>query len=79
LLDVLLALLHRRGARAERKVEQALLEDRTRVNGKTGMLLRLADAALENPDGVGKELGFPVVHEATLRELVKEWKATGPV
>ena len=79
LVDVLLELIHRIGARAERKVEKELLEDLKRVNGKTGMLFRLAEAALENPDGVVKEIVFPVVNEATLRELVKEWQSTGPV
>ena len=79
LVDVLLELIHRIGAKAERKVEKELLEDLKRVNGKTGMLFRLAEAALENPDGVVKEIVFPVVNEATLRELVKEWKSTGPV
>jgi TnpA family transposase len=79
LVDVLLELIHRIGAKAERKVEKELLEDLKRVNGKTGLLFRLAEAALENPDGVIKEIVFPVVNEATLRELVKEWKSTGPV
>jgi len=79
LVDVLLELIHRIGARAERKVEKELLEDLKRVHGKTGMLFRLAEAALAHPDGVVKEIVFPVVNEATLRELVKEWKATGPV
>jgi hypothetical protein len=45
LVDVLLELIHRIGARAERKVEKELLEDFKRVNGKTGMLFRLAEAA----------------------------------
>jgi len=42
------------------------------------MLFRLAEAALAHPEGVVKEIVFPLVHEATLRDLVKEWKATGP-
>ncbi len=77
LVDSLIELIHRIGAKAERKVEKELLEDLKRVNGKTGMLFRLAEAALDNPDGVVKEIVFPVVNETTLRDLVKEWKATG--
>ena len=42
------------------------------------MLFRLAEAALAHPEGVVKEIVFPIVNEATLRDLVKEWKATGP-
>jgi hypothetical protein len=79
LVDSLIELIHRIGAKAERKVEKELLEDLKRVNGKTGMLFRLAEAALENPDGVIKEIVFPVVNESTLRDLVKEWKSTGPI
>jgi hypothetical protein len=42
------------------------------------MVLRLAEAALAHPVGVVKEIVFPMVHEATWRDLVKEWKAPGP-
>ena len=42
------------------------------------MLSRLAEASLDHPTGVVHEVIFPVVSEATLRDLVKEWKATGP-
>ena len=33
---------------------------------------------LEKPDGTVREVVFPVVGEQTLRDLVKEAKATGP-
>jgi hypothetical protein len=79
LADLLIDLIHRIGAKAERKVEKELLEDLKRVHGKTGMLFRLAEAALDHPDGVVKEIVFPVVSEDTLRDLVKEWKSTGPL
>lgn len=79
LVGSLIELIHRLGAKAERKVEKERLEDLKRVNGQTGMLFRLAEAALENPDGVVKEIVFPVVNENSLRDLVKEWKSTGPI
>jgi hypothetical protein len=78
LVDLLIALIHRIRARAERRVEQELLEDLKRVRGKTGMLFRLAEATLTPPEGIVKEVVFPVVSEQTLHELVKEWHATGP-
>jgi Tn3 transposase DDE domain/Domain of unknown function (DUF4158) len=78
LVDLLLELIHRLGAKAERKVEKALVDDLKRVHGKTGMLYRVAEASLDHPTGVVHEVIFPVVSEATLRDLVKEWKATGP-
>ena len=70
--------IHQIGARAERKVERELLEDLKRVSGKQNLLFNLADATLAQPDGVVRDVVFPVVGEQTLRDLVKEWKATGP-
>ena len=79
LVDLLLELIHRIGAKAERKVDKELLEDLKRVHGTTGMLYRVAEATLAQPTGVVQEVVFPVVSEATLRDIVKEWKSTGPI
>lgn len=78
LVDLLIETIHQIGARAERKVERALLEDLKHVSGKQNLLFNLADATLAQPDGVVRDVVFPVVGEQTLRDLVKEWKATGP-
>ena len=78
LVDLLLELVHRLGTKAERKVEKALVDDLKRVHGKTGMLYRLAEASLDHPTGLVQEVILPVVSEATLRDVVKEWKTTGP-
>jgi TnpA family transposase len=78
LIDLLIETIHRIGARAERKVERELLADLKRVTGKQNLLFELADATLAQPDGVVRDVVFPVVGEKTLRALVKEWKATGP-
>lgn len=78
LVDLLIETIHHIGARAERKVERELLDDLKRVTGKQNILFEVADAALDNPDGIVREVVYPVVGEQTLRDLVKEWKATGP-
>ncbi len=78
LVDLLIETVHRIGARAERKVERELLADIKRVGRKHNLLFELADATLAHPDGVVRDVVFPVVGEETLRDLVKEWKATGP-
>jgi len=78
LVDLLIETIHHIGARAERKVERELLDDLKRVTGKQNILFELADASLSKPDGVVREVVFPVAGEQTLRDLVKEWKATGP-
>ena len=78
LVELLIEIIHHIGARAERKVERELLEDLKRVTGKQTLLFELADAALAHPEGIVREVVFPVVGEQTLRDLVREWKATGP-
>ena len=78
LVDLLIETVHAIGARAERRVERELLDDLKRVTGKQSLLFQLADAALARPEGTVREVVFPVVNEATLRDLVREWKATGP-
>jgi TnpA family transposase len=47
------------------------------VAGKTRLLYRIADAALEHPDEPVREVVFPIVNEQTLRDLVAEYKAQG--
>lgn len=78
LLDLLVRVVHKIGARAERRVEKELLEDLKKVTGKTNLLFQMAEAAVENPEGTVREVLYPVVGEATLRELVKEYKSAGP-
>lgn len=78
LVDLLIETIHRIGAHAERKVERELLDDLKRVTGKQNILFELADASLAQPDGIVREVVYPVAGEQTLRDLVKEWKATGP-
>jgi hypothetical protein len=64
---------------ADAKALKDWLRDQAkRVTGKHNLLFELAEAALDRPDGVVREVVFPVVAEQTLRDLVKEWKATGP-
>jgi len=77
LVDLLVATVHRIETRAERKADRQLLEDFKRVAGKDSLLFQVADAALAHPDGIVKEVVYPVLGEETLRALVKEWKATG--
>ena len=78
LIDLLIETIHHIGARAERRVEHELLDDLKRVTGKQNLLFEVAGAALEKPDGVVRDVVFPVVGEQTLRDLVREAKATGP-
>ncbi len=77
LVDLLIATVHKIGAKAERRVTQELLVDIKRVTGKNTLLYHLAEAAVDHPDGVVREVLYPVVSEKTLRDLVREYKASG--
>jgi hypothetical protein len=78
LVELLIQIIHRIGATAERRVERELIGTLKRVAGKNILLCQLAETALAHPDGVIREVLFPVVDEQTLAALVKELKSTGP-
>ena len=77
LVELLIQIIHRINSRAERRVSKELLDDFKKVSGKTGILFQLAEAAMDKPDGVIKEVIYPVVGETTLKNLVREFKSTG--
>ena len=78
LVELLIETVHAIGARAEHRVEKEMLEDLKRVGGKQALLYRMAGAAVEDPDGKVRDVIYPAVGEQTLRDLVREAKATGP-
>jgi hypothetical protein len=47
------------------------------VSGKPGLLFHMAEASLDHPKGQVDEVIYPVVGEQTLRNLVKEYHASG--
>jgi hypothetical protein len=63
LIDPLTETIHQIGARAERRVDRELLDDLKGVSGKQNLLFGLAGAALDHPDGIVREVVFPVVGE----------------
>ena len=77
-MDLLIQIVHRISVRAEKKVVDELLGDLQKVHGKTTLLFKMAEAALEQPNGVVKEVLYPVVSEQTLSDLVKEYRSNGP-
>ncbi|WP_010233434.1 Tn3 family transposase [Clostridium arbusti] len=77
LIELLIQIIHRIGVRAERKVDKEILNDFRRINGKSNILFQMADAAVNNPDGIIKKVLFPIVSETTLKDLIKELKNTG--
>ena len=48
------------------------------MHGKTTLLFRLAEAAIEHPDGTVRNVLFPVIGERTFEDLAAEYRSTGP-
>ncbi len=66
LVDLLIQIVHKISVRAEKKVIEELVGELEKVDGKTTLLFRLAEAALERPEGAVKEVLFPVVGDRDL-------------
>jgi Domain of unknown function (DUF4158) len=67
LVELLIGLVHKINARAEKKVGRELTADLKRVPGKESILFRLAGAAVDHPDHTVRRVLFPVVGGQTLR------------
>ena len=79
LVSLLIALIHRMSVRAERRVQQAYIDEIRHVAGKAGILFRVAEAAVAQPEGIVREVIYPAAGgKRTLEDLVKEYKASGP-
>lgn len=77
LVDLLLQVVHNLGTRAEKRVEKRQFAAFKRVRGKAKLLFKLAEVTVNQPNGVVKDVVFPVVDQRTLEELVAEFKLTG--
>ncbi len=77
LVELIIQVVHRIGARAEKRVDKELLNDFKKVTGKNNLLYQIASATLHQPEGVVKDVIFPVASEEILKNLVKEYKSTG--
>jgi hypothetical protein len=79
LVDLLIQVIHKIGVRAKKRVEKELLDDFKRVTGKITVLFHIAEASVEKPDGCVRDLVFPAAGgEQKLRDLVREYKSSGP-
>jgi hypothetical protein len=79
LVELLVALVQKINARAERRVERQLTAELKKVRGRDGILFRLADAAIGKRDEIVRTALYSVVGEKTLRDLGAEAKANEKV
>jgi hypothetical protein len=63
------------GVRAEEKVEIELMKYVKKVMGNAKLLYKLAKAAKGQPDGLVRNVIYPVVSETTLDDLIREAEA----
>jgi TnpA family transposase len=71
-------LIHRMDRRSEKQIHREFLADLKRVEGKMQILSRVAEAVVEKPDGIVREVIFPRVKEETFHNLLTEFRANGP-
>lgn len=77
LIDLLVQIIHNLGARAEKRIDKRQFAAFKKVRGKAKLLFKLAEATVDQPDGIIKEVVYPVVPQKTLEELVAEFKTMG--
>lgn len=79
LVDLLIQIIHKIGARAENRVEKELIREFKRVRNKDSILCQVAEAAVSNPKGAVEKVIYPVASADILRNIIKEMKSSGPI
>lgn len=77
LVDLLLRVIRRIGAKAEKHVKKQYLDDIQTVEGKQRLLRQVAEAALAGPEKTIRAGIFPVLSEEKCKALLKEYQAKG--
>ena len=78
LVELLVQIIHRIHVNAERRVDKQLLIEFKRVDNKPRLLYEIANASLEHPEELVKDVVYPVVSPKTLQAVVKEYKSNSP-
>ena len=78
LVDLLIQIVHKLSVGAERRLVKEFVGGFRQVHGKNALLFRIAEAALQNPDGRVRDVIYPVASEKTLQSLQNEQKSSGP-
>ena len=77
LIDLLLEIIHRMQTRSRRRVVGAIARDIERVHGKERLLVDMAIAAVDDPEGRVLEVIYPVASVARLKAVIEEDRAKG--
>ena len=71
--------IHKIKIRSEKRVTKEIAGNAREVANKKMLLFKLAESALDNPEGSIRDVLFSVVSEETFEDLVKEFRADKPV
>jgi len=77
MVDLLLETVHKIGTRSKRKVVGDIARDVERVYGKERLLVDIATASIDDPDGRICDVIFPIVGKDKLAAIIKESNAKG--
>lgn len=77
-MELLISTVHRINARAEVRVTNQLIKEFKRVTGKENLLFKVAEATVDAGDKLVRDTVFPVAPQQVLRDLVAEFKTSGP-
>lgn len=78
LVELLCSTVHRINARAEVRVTNELIKEFKRITGKENLLFRVAEATVDAGDKLVRDTVYPVAPQTVLRDLVAEFKSSGP-
>lgn len=77
LTDLLVEVVHRLGTRSRRKVIQGIAANIGAVHGKERLLVDIATAALDHPEGRIADVIFPIAGAAKLQAVIEEHRRKG--
>ena len=77
LIDLLIEIVHKIAVQSKRSVIRSLTKEIERVHGKERLLVRIAEAAVEQPDETVRDVVFAAVGEDVLTAVIKEYRAAG--
>jgi len=76
LVDLFISVIHKIDSKAVKKVEREILKDIKKVHGKYNILKKITELTLDNPDGIIKDVIFPVFDPDLLQDLLKDLKTS---
>jgi TnpA family transposase len=77
LADLLTQVIHKIGRRSENRVNSKLISELKKAEGKQDILVELAQTVLSHPDGIIKDVVYPVITEETLKSIIQAGQANG--